>query len=425
MSSNLSQDLINQITPLLGSIARLVGKFGTVSESQLSLLFETEDFPNPQDILGELSRWAQLLEKVYENPSLEIRATVIESLRHRGIDEAPVILAVSEVADAVQQVKTEDKVTWQLGSSTTHIDFGALPLGETAEYEFEVYGGPGYVSVHNTSIEVIPDKFDLEPTTLRVRIKPPVNDEMVFHDHLILRNEFGEQQEISLTVQWQEGAVVDDDEITDDSTTPDLEPDSDIITDKPGILEKSSYVPWIVGCAGFSILVCIMLVLISPNIIQGIIDIPDSVIATENTEFIIGGINTEIPFTEEFITTPTLKPDREIVSNSPTTKTQSPSKEPSPSPTKKCPGAPKKRVSVDDQATICTKSETVYLRTKPSSSADYTHRLVPGADITVIGGPKCDKQKSWWYWKVRTESGYVGWVSEGGDTKDPYFICPK
>lgn len=93
--------------------------------------------------------------------------------------------------------------------------------------------------------------------------------------------------------------------------------------------------------------------------------------------------------------------------------------------TNKCPGAPQKRLSVGDSAIVCTKNETVYLRTEPRANADYTHRLVPGAELEVIGKAVCDKSKSWWYWKVRTESGYTGWVSEGGDTKDIYFLCPK
>ncbi|GAB4416069.1 MAG: hypothetical protein Kow002_01640 [Anaerolineales bacterium] len=90
-----------------------------------------------------------------------------------------------------------------------------------------------------------------------------------------------------------------------------------------------------------------------------------------------------------------------------------------------CPGAPKKRLQVGDDAVVCTRSDTVYLRLSPSKSAGYSHRLVPGADLSVIGGPVCDERNSWWYWKVETESGYTGWMAEGGDAKDPYFLCPN
>ena len=89
-----------------------------------------------------------------------------------------------------------------------------------------------------------------------------------------------------------------------------------------------------------------------------------------------------------------------------------------------CPGAPQKRLEVGGNAIVCTRRETVYLRTSPKKSASYTHRLVPGAELRVIGGPICDERPSWWYWEIRTESGYEGWMAEGGDTKDSYFLCP-
>jgi len=90
---------------------------------------------------------------------------------------------------------------------------------------------------------------------------------------------------------------------------------------------------------------------------------------------------------------------------------------------KSCSGAPAQRVSVGKKAYVCTASEVVLLRKKAGKKYDVLKSLYPGADLDVIGGPVCSDHWSWW--QVRTESGFVGWISEGGDDVDPYFICPK
>jgi serine/threonine-protein kinase len=97
---------------------------------------------------------------------------------------------------------------------------------------------------------------------------------------------------------------------------------------------------------------------------------------------------------------------------------------PTGTPIPQCLGAPKQRISLGDHIFVCTKEESVFLRERPDHNANYTHRLVPGAELDVIGKPVCDEVKSWWYWKVKTESGYIGWIAEGGDKIDPYFVCP-
>jgi len=90
----------------------------------------------------------------------------------------------------------------------------------------------------------------------------------------------------------------------------------------------------------------------------------------------------------------------------------------------KCPGAPDQRVEVGDRVIVCTREDLVLLKLEPHHKADYSHRLVPGAELDVTGEPVCDSIRSYWYWPVRTKSGYEGWIAEGGDNRDPYFICP-
>lgn len=87
-----------------------------------------------------------------------------------------------------------------------------------------------------------------------------------------------------------------------------------------------------------------------------------------------------------------------------------------------CPGAPPQRMTVNQRGYVCTRSDPVRLRSAPARSASTLTQIVPGTQFTVIGGPSCSDNWSWW--NVRMENGTTGWVSEGGDEIDPYFICP-
>ena len=89
-----------------------------------------------------------------------------------------------------------------------------------------------------------------------------------------------------------------------------------------------------------------------------------------------------------------------------------------------CVNAPAKRLSVGSGVFVCTKSDPVVLRTGPHRASSKIESLSPGTRMVVIGGPTCDEKVSWWDWEVQTESGMTGWVSEGGDEVDPYFVCP-
>jgi hypothetical protein len=49
-------------------------------------------------------------------------------------------------------------------------------------------------------------------------------------------------------------------------------------------------------------------------------------------------------------------------------------------------------------------------------------RLRPGRYVSIVDGPVCANAFSWWL--VRIDSRTIGWVAEGGDEIDPYFLCP-
>ncbi|HPO57331.1 MAG TPA: SH3 domain-containing protein [Anaerolineaceae bacterium] len=100
--------------------------------------------------------------------------------------------------------------------------------------------------------------------------------------------------------------------------------------------------------------------------------------------------------------------------------------EPSLTPTRAvtaCPGAPEQRLEVGEDARVCTLVDSVFLRKGPGRRYEVLERVRPGTIVDVIGGPKC--ADDWSYWEVELPGGETGWMSEGGDAVDPYFLCPN
>jgi hypothetical protein len=87
-----------------------------------------------------------------------------------------------------------------------------------------------------------------------------------------------------------------------------------------------------------------------------------------------------------------------------------------------CPGAPLQRVMIGDQASVCTQSDDLIMRKGPGSDSDPLRGIEPGTILMITDGPSC--ANNWLWWKVELDSGLTGWVAEGGDNIDPYFICP-
>ncbi len=88
-----------------------------------------------------------------------------------------------------------------------------------------------------------------------------------------------------------------------------------------------------------------------------------------------------------------------------------------------CPGAPPQRLEVNEDAIVCTQSDRVIVRSGPGSSYEELFRVRPGTVIWISDGPHCGNNWSWW--KVELPNGIVGWMSEGGDGRDRYFLCPN
>jgi len=95
-----------------------------------------------------------------------------------------------------------------------------------------------------------------------------------------------------------------------------------------------------------------------------------------------------------------------------------------------CPGAPPQQIIPGQSGYVCTQSERVNLREDPSRSGNLIVQLEPGTqfDLGEIQ-PVCADDWSWWYVSVdnntlEMEDDVSGWLAEGGDETDPYFICP-
>jgi hypothetical protein len=95
---------------------------------------------------------------------------------------------------------------------------------------------------------------------------------------------------------------------------------------------------------------------------------------------------------------------------------------PPPSVDRGCPGAALQRVMIGEQASVCTQSDDLIMRKGPGSDSDALRGIEPGTILMITDGPSC--ANNWFWWKVELDSGLAGWVAEGGDNIDPYFICP-
>jgi tRNA A-37 threonylcarbamoyl transferase component Bud32 len=84
---------------------------------------------------------------------------------------------------------------------------------------------------------------------------------------------------------------------------------------------------------------------------------------------------------------------------------------------------PPQQFHVGDRVRVCTAYDRLAVRTRPRLGSSELTLLEPGSLLTVVGGPSY--ADGWPWWRVRTSDGIVGWVAEGGDEVDPYFICPE
>lgn len=105
---------------------------------------------------------------------------------------------------------------------------------------------------------------------------------------------------------------------------------------------------------------------------------------------------------------------------------------------KTCPDTFAPRVAIDDRAMVCTRSDRLIIRVDPEKGAREIARIYPGTIVKILSGPECGDKSSWWWIQVpkgtnvyfanvnrdgRIDEDLIGWVREGGDTIDRYYLC--
>ncbi len=173
--SKLPGDLLSQLAPLLGSLARMIAAGSRLDEEELETLLSGAGVESEPVVLGELKRWKQLLVALKQKFTEEKRLATIEALRLRGLDEAPVLLAVHIVSEGkqLQEKQPVSPTQKRLSVSVERLDFGILPPGQGAKVEFEVQGGPGHIVVEASDLtSVTPIQFSAEPTWVQVELMP-------------------------------------------------------------------------------------------------------------------------------------------------------------------------------------------------------------------------------------------------------------
>jgi len=88
-----------------------------------------------------------------------------------------------------------------------------------------------------------------------------------------------------------------------------------------------------------------------------------------------------------------------------------------------CPGAPRPRLELNEDAKVCTKKAKVNLREGAGKRFDILVQQNSQSVVWVLDGPVCSGNAYWWY--VRNKAGTKGWMMEGGDKTDPYYLCPN
>lgn len=202
MTSRPSGEMVQRLTPLLGSLARLVISGSQLSKNELrTLLFGAglESEPTAQE---EMERWGQLLMALYQQPSEALRRATVEALLLRGLPEAPALLAVTTVIEGTSTTAPSQasQRPRRLKADVERLDFGTLSPGQTASAVIIVSGGPGHVVSESDQVQITPVQFGEQPTRIHVEAKPLSNGLLWTTLKLITVED---TLEVPVIAQWQ------------------------------------------------------------------------------------------------------------------------------------------------------------------------------------------------------------------------------
>ena len=210
MASSLSNDVVAQVAPILGSLARLIANGTLLRESTFRALLLGVGMEDDVDVMAEVGRWGKMLATVQEDP--ELRLAITESLLLRNLPEATVVLAVALVADEAGRADASSAsaptltapVAAELAASVEQFDFGTLPVDMATSREFEVFGGPGQVVTESDQVQVTPTQFGVGSTRLRVDVRSVAGGVLWTSVKLVTASR---TLELPLIAQWQPGGA--------------------------------------------------------------------------------------------------------------------------------------------------------------------------------------------------------------------------
>ena len=231
MGPQFSKYELQQLTPLLGSMAQMVSRGSPLGENEIKPLLMNTGMANNPIVLNELKLWGRLLKYLHEQPLPELRAATIATLVSRHVPEAEVLSAVDIVLSSsiakpvvvpqfaeVEPHKSDppgviDAVlaasmapnsphphTQPLRVNPSTLDFGVLTTTQPAIREFEVQGGPGKIVVDSEQLRVEPLRFGVEPVRVTVEVKPR-NDSLLKTSLKLVTSK--ETVELPVQAQWK------------------------------------------------------------------------------------------------------------------------------------------------------------------------------------------------------------------------------
>jgi multiple sugar transport system substrate-binding protein len=204
MESQLTPEQQVHLTPLLGSLARLIAQDTPITARQIDVLLSATDLEDHPAAGRELHRWARLLQSARDAEGGAERQVVVEGLLLRGLPEAAVLLAVETVRrkDGPPPPAAAPEHS-ALRVNPERLDW-SLSAQQPAEGALEVEGGPGQVIVESDQVEVRPLQFGAEPTRLQVRVRPVAEGLVWSKLRLITARE---SVEVPLVAQWHATAT--------------------------------------------------------------------------------------------------------------------------------------------------------------------------------------------------------------------------
>lgn len=205
MSSHLSREDIQQLAPLLGSLARLVARGSHLSENELRTLLLGSGVEYNPAMMKEIKIWFQLLQALYEDPTSALRQVTVEALLLRDLLEASILLAVDTVTSAAvagtSTVSQYASSASALKAEPPMLDFGTLAPGQPARGTLDIQGGPGHVVVDSDQVRVVPAQFGVGTTRLQIEARP-ISGGFLWTSVKLVTS--GETLEVPLLAQWTE-----------------------------------------------------------------------------------------------------------------------------------------------------------------------------------------------------------------------------